>query len=49
MAGELWYHVGLAHLRAGAAAAARATFERLAVLDDLIFRARLRRAAEVTP
>ncbi|MHC5020121.1 MAG: tetratricopeptide repeat protein [Planctomycetota bacterium] len=46
VAGELWYHIGLAELLAGDAAAARRAFEQVAGLDEVVIASRLKRAQE---
>ncbi len=48
VAGELWYHIGLAALVNGQDATARDAFERVASLDEVVFDARLKRVQELT-
>lgn len=49
VAGELWYHIGLAELLAGNEGAARGAFERVAGLDEVVINARLKRVRELKP
>lgn len=49
VAGELWYHIGLAELLGGDGAAARCAFERVAGLDEAVIDARLKRVQGLRP